>query len=122
MPFDAMPQIDTDTTTDLAILRTARNAIAAPGAWCQTLWDDNDGKRCALGWLEAAAHSTRSQENFGTLMRRLLVPALPIAWRRATANSQPSNQLAWFNDTPGQTQARMVQLFDDAIARAEQRA
>ena len=117
MPFDGRNFVVSPAKQrDLAILRTARDALARPGNWIQgTL--HYDGARCAVGWLIAAAGEGPVKASYNPLIAKLLQPALPRGYR----SNSPTFGVGRFNDVPWRRKRRIVQLFDDAIRLREKR-
>jgi hypothetical protein len=100
MPLDGTTWENTQTRE---ILRTVRDRIARPGAWCQRSSGRHDGSHCIIGWLWVVAGYARGQQ----IMTTVLLPLV-------TAAGWPG--VADLNDARRTTHADVVALLDRAIA------
>lgn len=113
MPFDGT-QPNSIALLALDRLRFAREQIAA-GHWCQRDFEDNDGNRCATGWLgwhEPAVHLP---------IYKAAVHPLWLALPKSARGRYPklpdmSDDIAYYNDR--HTRQTVLKLFDRAIEEA----
>jgi len=119
MPFDfTPPNIPTRVRHiehDLAILRDARDGIS-----CLEHWGKGERRTltmgCATDWVMKVTPAM-SERGYLPVVTRLY-EALPRSWR--LGHVSPWNAVIAFNDTSWRRHRRIVKMFDDAIARAEE--
>lgn len=113
MPFDAMP---IKVAEDVAKLRVALEGVRK--GWIQDRWGcKGDAHHCTVGWLMEACdwdHTEATQ-----LILDYVYPALPRGAKKSWCRMWSVSR---FNDRASTTQEKIIKLFDDAIALAEQAA
>lgn len=132
MPFDNPPQ----PSGDAHILREARHLIATKNRWIKERYEDEQGRRCAVAALDWAcdtfdraarlgpppmgppiSHSTGTRKR----LRHIVHRQLPWRFRVFRFICKKRGTIILFNDHPGTEHRHMMQLFDRAITRAEQK-
>lgn len=113
MPFDAMP---IKVAEDVLKLRLALQGVRT--GWIQNKWGGKgDAHHCTVGWLMEACdwdHAEATQ-----LILDYVYPALPRGVQNDKARMWSVSR---FNDRASTSHKRIIKLFDDAIALAEQAA
>lgn len=95
--------------TTVEILKAARAKIAKPENWCKGLAIKGNA-RCAMGALLAVCDSQNGRMNsYESEIPLLLKRFVPVRY----------GQVAAFNDAPETTHAKILALFDMAIAGEE---
>lgn len=125
MPFDSAPQLDPNTNSPLAVLRSAHAYLAMNRQhWCQNA-GRNGIARCAVIAIvnaveevpvirycnKARNHATRALT--ATIRQQHLAPDYPC-------DVCPISLVGYFNDHPATQYADILALFADTITRLEQ--
>ena len=110
MPFDALPEFQTQKQRDLTVLRSAVDGLRQPDSWITGVYHHGT-RHCAIGWLQnfVGGHEVPR------IAAVYLVPVLP--WRLFGHPKEPTEAVVKFNDRT--TQEKVIRLFERAIRRAE---